>query len=562
MMGEAMRRISPFLLAALSAGVLHAQPEPPPEPVLVEFSIRRDEVRVVPAGDSSRAFWVRPEAGEMLDGRWTLGEHFAIANDSAYIAGVAYEYARFGRMEIERESNRPVIRIFDRGVQAGGSRRHNLIAFEKETRVPPGEFVRGFVLQFGGNVTVEGEVNRSVVVLGGDVLVDSGAVVRGSVVALGGNIHKSDGAAVYGDVFAGNRQRFRPRIFDEGESNIVDYNMALDYNRVTGALPWALLEVGPRDRRTVSLHAEAGYAFESELWHYRLSLGRNERRGPIILAGAYRDTKNDDQLRIGDAENLIFALLFRHDYRDYYFAEGFKLEGGWAFGRDRKVTLSYHNELIDPLEAHPRLWSLFGGDPFAPNYARLRAANDPRLATDFDGRLAFLRLKAEYHLPYFPQRASGQWRGGLAFETSHPDLKSDFNYTRFYAWITREQPLWREQTLRGRVLAGGSGGSLPAFRTFYLGGIGSLSGFGQKEFFGERIWLANMEYVWSLGSWELLALADAGQVGSGDEWTNSKIHADIGLGISIQETFRIQIAWAVTEADRDPLVTFRFSRPF
>jgi hypothetical protein len=557
-----MRITVATIIAVLPFGSVLAQSEPTSESVLVEFSIRRDEVRIVPAGDSSRALQARPETGEMIDGRWTLGPGFAVGNDTAYIGGVAYEFARFGRMEIERQGNRPIVRIFDRGAAAAGTRRHNLISVDENTLINPGEFMRGFVLQFGGKVTVAGEVNRSVVVVGGDVHVDSGAVVRGSVVAFGGSIRKSDEAAVYGDVFAGNRQRFRPRIFDEGGMNVVDFSMALDYNRVTGVLPWARLVVGPGDRRTVSLHAASGYAFESELWHYRIDLGRNERRGPIFLVGAYRDTKNDDQLRIGDAENLIFALLFRHDYRDYYFAEGFKIEGGWAFGRDRKVSLSYHNELIEPLEAHPQLWSLFGGDPFPPNYARLRSVNDPRLATDFDGRLIFLRLQAEYHLPYFPQREAGEWRGGVALETSHPDLKSDFNYSRYYAWLTREQPLWRDQSIRARALAGGSGGALPAFRAFYLGGVGSLPGFGQKEFFGKKVWLGNLEYAWTFGGWALFALADAGQAGSGNDWTKTRIHADVGLGVSIQETFRAQVSWAATESDRDPLVSFRFTRPF
>jgi hypothetical protein len=387
-------------------------------------------------------------------------------------------------------------------------------------------------------------------------------VVRGSVVSVGGNVHKADDAAVYGDLYAGNRRRFRPRWFERTEGNRLYFDVALDYNRVTGALPWARLSVQPDGKDAPTLKAAVGYAFESELWHYRVGVERAQLRGFQFDLTGYRDTKDDDRFRIDKNENLMFALLFRTDYRDYYFARGFQATAGWGFGRDRAFTIGYHNELLSPLSAHPRLFSLFGGDPFVANYSRLVRVGDPRLATDFSGRLAYVSADANYRHPYFEEPASGYWILHASAETSHPDLSSDFNYSRYYGSAVRSQSLWRDHTLRVRAAAGGSGGSLAATRLYYLGGIGSLRGYEYKELEGDRFWLANLEYVWSLSSFEIFSLFDGGQIGSGPGWTDSRVRFDIGLGLSVDETFRVQVAWAPAEEGRKPLVTFRLSRPF
>lgn len=531
--------------------------------VLLQLQVDKRQVEVLPHGEMSRAFLVDPDAARTVDGRWELGDRLAVSSDSIYLDGEAYASRELGTMSVERDGDRVNITLFLRPPTARPSPRNtNITGLTGNLLVEADEFVRGYALTFGGDVRVEGEVNRSVVVVGGDVVVAPGGVVRGSVVAVGGDVHKADDAAVYGDLYAGNRRRFRPRWFERTERNRLNLEVALDYNRVTGALPWAVFSVRPDAKEAPSLKAAVGYAFDSELWHYRVGVGRDQPRGFQFDLTGYRDTRDDDRFRIGKNENLVFALLFRTDYRDYYFARGFKATAGWGFGRDRAFTIGYHNELLSALYAHPRLFSLFGGDPFEANYARLVRAGDPRLATDFSGRLAYLSADADYRHPYFEEPASGYWLLHASLETSHPEIASDFNYSRYYGSAVRSQSLWRDHTLRVRAAAGGSGGSLAATRLYYLGGIGSLRGYDYKELEGDRFWLANLEYTWSLSSIAIFSLFDGGQIGTGPGWTDSRVRFDMGLGLSVEETFRVQVAWAPAETDRKPLVTFRFSRPF
>jgi len=545
----------------LCLGVTDALADPS-DPLILEFSIRGDRIQVAPRGDQDLRFTIDPHARRDADGGWQVAERMRFAHDTLYLDDEAYPPERLGRMEINTEGRNVRVLLYDRGPDARARRRPADIRSLGETvSVDTGTFVRGYVLNFGGDVRVEGEVNRSVVSIGGDVYVEDDGVVRGSVISLGGDVHKTEYATVYGDLYAGNRQRFRPRWYEDPDQNVFQFNVHFDYNRVTGALPWAVFAVGPERGPAPRLLVDVGYAFESELWHYRFGLGRDGWWGPLYYAGGYRETRDDDQIRIGGTENTIFALFFSTDYRDYYFAEGFRLDAGWGWGEDRSLRLGYFNEELSPLQANTSQWSLFGSS-FPPNYDQLKRTGDTSLADDFEGRLVFLRTDLVYRYPEYSSADEGMWKTALVTEWSDPDIKSDFSYSRYYAYVMRRQPLWRNQQLRVRVLAGGAGGDLPATRLYYLGGIGSLRGYDYKEFFGDRHWLTNVEYGWSLGGLELFALFDAGQIGTDGDWTSGPVLWDVGAGAQIQRTIRVQGAWAGTESHRKLLITVRFSKPF
>lgn len=56
------------------------------------------------------------------------------------------------------------------------------------------------IITVGGQITVYGLVEKSVVAVGGSVILTSKAVVRGNVVAVGGVVTRGGGAMVFGDV--------------------------------------------------------------------------------------------------------------------------------------------------------------------------------------------------------------------------------------------------------------------------------------------------------------------------------------------------------------------------
>jgi hypothetical protein len=77
----------------------------------------------------------------------------------------------------------------------------NVYKFGGDVQVPPDDVV-GTVLLFGGDLTVAGRVQGSVVIIGGSVHVLSTGVVARTVLCLGGQVRRDPGASVLGNVIA------------------------------------------------------------------------------------------------------------------------------------------------------------------------------------------------------------------------------------------------------------------------------------------------------------------------------------------------------------------------
>lgn len=551
-----MRRLR-LVVLFLAGCVASARAE---EVLLLELAVEGDKLEVVTAEEPARRWEVAFSEATTAEGRFRLGDDLQITDDTLFLAGEAYPLARLGRLDVVHQNDRIKVLIYDR-ITTVPLRTSNVTRSSGPVQIAAGSFVRGFVLSFGQPIEVSGEVNRSVVCVGSDISVLAGGVVRGSVVALGGSVTKADQASVYGDLYADNQKKFQPKWYEDPTQDPVAFNVAFDYNRVNGGLVWASVELGPERGYAPRLVADGGYAFGSELWHYRAGISRDAATGPLYYLGAHRDTKDDDAQIIGRHENTLFALLFGLDYRDYYFTEGMKVQAGWALSEHRRVTLSYVNELLSPLTANQEQWSLFNGGEFPRNYETLWRTGDSSFTQDFDGRLVHLKGELRYRLPEYVDHRHGSWTVDLEWESSSPEWGSDFEYSRFGGRLLRTQPTWEDQVIRTRLSVEGSGGSLPATRYLYLGGIGNLRGFDHKEFFGDRRWYWNTEYGWSFGSLEVFALYDAGSVVTGTTFEGAEVLHNVGLGVQIQNTFRAQVA-ADARFERDPLVTVRFSKPF
>jgi len=80
------------------------------------------------------------------------------------------------------------------------SKESDVIRFGKDIYVKEGEVVTGSVVSFGGDIVVKGKVFGDVVAIGGDINLDSTAIVNGDAVAVFGTIEKEEGAVVRGEV--------------------------------------------------------------------------------------------------------------------------------------------------------------------------------------------------------------------------------------------------------------------------------------------------------------------------------------------------------------------------
>jgi len=68
------------------------------------------------------------------------------------------------------------------------------------SRLPRGNEWRGDVAVRNGTIVVAGRVDGTLLVINGDAILDSGAVVTGDVFVVGGTVARSPGATVGGDV--------------------------------------------------------------------------------------------------------------------------------------------------------------------------------------------------------------------------------------------------------------------------------------------------------------------------------------------------------------------------
>ena len=80
----------------------------------------------------------------------------------------------------------------------GAAEPRDLVRFGRNLIVKQGMKVHD-AIAIGGQVTVEGEVERNVVAVAGSVLLDSTAVVGGDVISVGGVIEREEGAQVQGN---------------------------------------------------------------------------------------------------------------------------------------------------------------------------------------------------------------------------------------------------------------------------------------------------------------------------------------------------------------------------
>ena len=76
--------------------------------------------------------------------------------------------------------------------------KNDVVQVSEDIVIERGEHVLGHVFAMGGSVTVRGIVDDDVVAMGGDVILEDGAQVRGDAVSLGGQVRKAPSASILG----------------------------------------------------------------------------------------------------------------------------------------------------------------------------------------------------------------------------------------------------------------------------------------------------------------------------------------------------------------------------
>jgi hypothetical protein len=357
------------------------------------------------------------------------------------------------------------------------------------------------------------------------------------------------------------------------------------FNRVEGGyISWHF----PR-----SYHPGAGLANYGELGY---SSGRNEisyRAGAELFSFYHAPNTNDNLLTIGvelhdevdtqdgwliaREENSVDALLFRRDFRDYYRRRGWSAYSTHNFGGVLQVTGRYGLDEFESLAT--QVDEIFVGNRFARRTFRANPAID-------DGRISSLSASVQLDTR---DRRDGPQRGFFAnalFERAGGFLGGDAEFKRYLGDIRRYQPIGRGTRLDLRLRLGTAKGPLPSQYAYDIGGLGSVRGYGFKEFSGDRMVLLNAEYwvdadahwrgavpindmgigvFFDMGSawkardkgdpFDRRSLAAAGQPQE-IEWAKS-----LGLAVALGNV-RIQVAKPLDAAEQEWQFTLRLGRTF
>lgn len=314
-------------------------------------------------------------------------------------------------------------------------------------------------------------------------------------------------------------------------------DIGLDYQRVDGLfLYWSPGVLASRQFGT-SLKGKIGYGFRSEEWSASGSLVQPLDPGghlQLVLSG-YSGTAYTDQTGVGDNENDLAAILFKEDFRDYYWREGFTGQLVLNAGRYLRLAAGYRVDDYSSLE-NKAAWSFAGGE-FRPN---------PPVQ---EGNMRSVIGQARIGGPYTHLR--------LEYETSGEDIAGgDFEFEQLTSQIRHRIPLGPDKRLDMRVKYGTAlSGSLPNQRRYLAGGLGTVRGYDYQSLLtgdqppgahgGQEMLLANAEITFDLDwSWLWNWTRD---------WDDNRepAHHHNDLGFDLALFFDSGMAWEDRNAEID-----------
>ncbi len=507
--------------------------------------------------DNGSGFSVTPE-GFVVLGREVLFSSIDKATDSVY-------------KDPDRTSDRIVVVTFwttsattestsQSGKRRSSARSASRVLNEKNFHIPQGGFIRGSVINFAGDVVVDGEVNHSVIVFGGDVTVGVTGVVRDHVVALGGHVTVASGSKVYGYILpniSGHRVR-RPERPWTAEKQLLSFVPSFTYNRVDGFAPrigWKFTDV---DSTLPELKLTYGMALTSERQRYRFSARQPlfGASGFSVNGALYQELKSDDDNLLPEWQNTLYSLLTTTDYKNYYEAEGGSF--GISYDHLQRFTfaLDFYTDKIRTIRSTRELWSLFSGDKkFYPNYQGIPSALADSARVEFDDkRAAGLIFSITAHSKKVFAVRKTQWRSRLTVERALSDFNSDFSFTRYTLAGQYETDVTKYTTLIARGRLRTSDGDLPLYRKFFNGGYHWLRGFNHKEFMGTKDWTLALDYGVSFKGagvdfLEFWMFYDAGQIADHISFNDTQLLQSLGVGLAVGDFIRLNFARRLDRSD-------------
>lgn len=467
------------------------------------------------------------------------------------------------------------------------------VTFNGNTEIALNDSVQTDLVVKNGNLTIYGTILGDVLVVNGDIELKSSAKVLGNVRAMNGSITKENGSFVEGyteqSASSGSKKHFRKNTYRTkytysfkpyfwNDEDILDDNVLFRYNRVEGFF----FGFGAEKKfywdgsKSVSGSGSFGYGFASHKWRLQLGLDRQFAASNDVLYEAggevHSMTDSKDDWIMNLTENNLSALFFREDFKDYFQREGYSLHTA-RYTKDGDVTtmidVRYLNDRYSSMDNNAT-WAVFGGNSFRSN-PLVNAGMMKSIS--IAGGLSTIE-KYRYHSEGWNFYVKGEYGGN--------ELGGAFDFSQAVVDIRRFQPIFDDDQINLRIRAGSLEGNPIAQKIFELGGANTMPAFGFKEFSGNRMVLANLEYrvsgdiideifFWP-NSLNLIAFGNAGAVSTvNTKWavyegfnsiTASQFKSDYGFAIAWHDgDARLGFAWR-TDKQAPVSIFFRLNRSF
>ena len=342
-------------------------------------------------------------------------------------------------------------------------------------------------------------------------------------------------------------------------TSILTSKKAIRYNRVEGLHLGTNIKLFEMNGGKIRTIAFGGYGFSSEEFTYGTNINYNSKKALGFkgnLNYSRNITTNDGQL-MDWLENSASSFFAKKDFLDYFYTTGVRASLLYRISRKHGITTGFHSLEYESIREKD-VWSfyeLIDSDRKYRDNPSITAERETRVTIGyaFDSRINQFMLTDDFIFSISLEKAGSAFGGYFEYNGLNINLKK---YKRTIG----------PQMLIVRGFLGVRDRKVSEQFLYDLGGIGTLRGYGHKEFTGNRVGMVNVDYLFNRAIFKLLPLKflpfyptmsliaffDAGWTNLGTDSTpfsssrsfdSSDIKTNIGVGYSLfRDMIRINFA--------------------
>jgi hypothetical protein len=384
----------------------------------------------------------------------------------------------------------------------------NEIRFYSDVIIDSSEIITNNIRILGGGLTVYGTVESQITVIGGDVHILSSAIINGKIISIGGDVQTDKNAQINGKIVEASLDQgliYRETFTDSSASGEKDFGVStfsqhtsdgwvhpkptiFQYNRNEGLrfvpLNW---NWDHRNESLIRLSFSLGYRFSSSDFIGRTTLESSllKNRSATIFTSGFKTVRTDDEFRLPEKENSWAGFLGRQDFYDRWDETGFEAGFGFDFSH-LKVKGKFVRVTQSEISVNQDLWSF-------TNESSVLRNNPYMVETDVEYLEGVAAFRTASYSPL---------KTGLAILSKvEMTLKMDSTLAdpslRLIHISMANWEVSKGVVLRNRLILGMGSKSLPIYRQFGVGGLGSVSAHSYKSQLGNHMAQINTELVFT-----------------------------------------------------------------